>query len=133
MSSKEESLQTLVSMGFSTDQAEIALSRSGNDINYAIELLSQGPLAEDDDAEFDLIASSAEEPSVRPATIFQPRVGGHEGHDHFADVTQGSTSEMVDARIATFTEMGFSHEQAEEALRQCNNDVNEALTWLLSK
>jgi uncharacterized UBP type Zn finger protein len=39
---------------------------------------------------------------------------------------------MVDARISVFTEMGFTSQQAEEALRVKNNDVNEALNLLLA-
>ena len=41
-------------------------------------------------------------------------------------------TEMVDERISVFTEMGFSSEQATEALQNCNNDVNEALSMLLA-
>jgi len=37
---------------------------------------------------------------------------------------------MVDARISTFTEMGFTSQQAEEALKSANGDVNLALTLL---
>ena len=86
-----------------------------------------------DDAEFDLIAAANPEPAVHPPTVFEPRTGHGGAVDHFqADVTHGTISEMVDARISVFTEMGFSPEEATEALRKCNNDVNEALTMLLS-
>ena len=88
-----------------------------------------------DDAEFDLIAAANPEPAVRAATVFQPRTGHADGtEDHFrAGVTHGTVSEMVDSRISVFTEMGFTVEEATEALRRCNNDVNDALTMLLSK
>ena len=87
-----------------------------------------------DDAEFDLIAAANPEPAVRAPTVFQPHANGHEGApDAFRqDITHGTISEMVDARISVFTEMGFSPEQATEALKQCNNDVNDALTMLLA-
>ncbi len=56
------------------------------------------------------------------------------GVDHFAEgVREGSVAEMVDARISSFTEMGFTVQQAENALQRCNKDVNEALTFLLSE
>jgi hypothetical protein len=87
----------------------------------------------EDDAEFDLIAAANPEPAVHPATVFEPRTGHGGAPDLFqADVTHGTISEMVDARISVFTEMGFSPEEATEALRKCNNDVNEALTMLLA-
>jgi NACalpha-BTF3-like transcription factor len=35
--------------------------------------------------------------------------------------------------VASFTEMGFTHQQAEDALKNTNGDVNEALTLLLSR
>jgi hypothetical protein len=87
----------LMAMGFSKDQVEIALRRASNDPNMAVEYLSQGPLV--DDASFDLMANAPPEQSVRAPTVFQPHTGGHEGTDHFVEgITQGSISEMVDAR-----------------------------------
>jgi hypothetical protein len=97
-----EAVSNLQAMGFPREQVELALKRAGNDPNVAVELLSQGTTLVDD-AEFDLIAGAAPEPSIREPTVFQPRVGGHEGADHFAEgVTQGSISEMVDARSKSF-------------------------------
>lgn len=87
---------------------------------------------DEDDAEFDLIAAAQTLPDVRPATIFHPR-SDHEGAvDPFVDVTHGTVSEMIDSRISIFTEMGFSPEEAVTALQKSNNDVNEALSTLLS-
>lgn len=131
-SEHEENIASLVAMGFARDQSELALIRSGNDVNLAVELLSGGCLSEEGDSEFDLIAAADPQPAVHPPTVFQPRFA-HDGHDHFADVTEGSISEMVDSRIASLTEMGFTHEQAERALIEADNDVNEALTILLSQ
>ena len=87
---------------------------------------------DEDDAEFDLIAAANPEPEVHPATVFVPRNDHGGAHDPFADVTEGSVAEMVDARISVFTEMGFSAAQAVAALQKCNNDINEALTLLLA-
>lgn len=130
--SPEEAIATLTSMGFPREQAAVAYARSGNDIELAANILSRGVGAEDD-GEFDLLAQAQPEPAVRPPTVFHPRVGGHDGIDHFvADAQVGaSVSEMVDARLSSFTAMGFTVEQAENALRVCNNDINEALTYLL--
>ena len=129
-----EHVAVLTSMGFNEEQAKLALLRCDNDINRAADLLSNG-MPMNDDAEFDLIAAANPEPAVRAPTVFQPRTGHAEGtEDHFrTGVTQGTISEMVDARISVFTEMGFSAEEATDALRRCNNDVNEALTMLLNR
>jgi len=133
MSSTESSVEVLVAMGFDRTRAEAALARTGGDVEFAANLLSRGgDFSAENDSEFDLIAASQPEPTIRAPTVFHPRVGGHEGVDHFADgVREGTLSEILDARISIFTEMGFTTVQAEEALRRCNNDVNEALTFLL--
>ena len=90
-------------------------------------------MPEEDDAEFDLIAAAAPEPHVHSATVFHPRNDHGGAPDHFMDdVTKGTVEEMVDSRIAGFTEMGFSPEEARGALDKCNNDVNAALNLLLS-
>ena len=95
-------------------------------------LISEISVPVEDDSEFDLIAAADPVPEIQPATVFRPR-NNHDGVvDHFLDVTHGTVSEMVDSRISIFTEMGFSAEEAVTALQRSNNDVNEALTMLLS-
>lgn len=127
-----EALNLIISMGFPESQARIALMRTNNDIEHAVDMLSNG-LREEDDAEFDLISAADPEPDVRPPTVFKPRSTHEDTHnDAFANVTGGTIPEMVDARISTFTEMGFTAQQAEDALKQTNGDVNEALNLLLS-
>lgn len=121
----------LVSMGFPESECKIALGRTHNDVNHAVELLSRG-LSAEDDAEFDLIAAAEPEPSVREPTVFQPRTHRDEP-DHFAQVQQGTVAEMVDSRISSLTEMGFTAAQAEDALKECNGDVNAALNKLLGQ
>ena len=120
----------LISMGFPEAECKIALSRTHNDVNHAVELLSRG-LTEEDDAEFDLIAAAEPEPAVREPTVFRPKQHRDEP-DHFVQgIQQGTIAEMVDARISSLTEMGFTAAQAEEALKECNGDVNAALNKLL--
>lgn len=67
-------------------------------------------------------------------TVFNSRDHRHrhpEGVvDPFMQVREGKTAEMVDARISMFTEMGFTTEQAEAALKQSKGDVNVALNIL---
>jgi UBA/TS-N domain len=71
---------------------------------------------------------------VHPATVFHPRTHHDGAQDHFMDdVTRGTVEEMVDSRISVFTEMGFAPEQAVDALKRCNDDVNEALNLLRSE
>lgn len=70
---------------------------------------------------------------MREPTVFKTQDHAHRpGVDAFREVRGGTISEMVDSRISVFTEMGFTAEQAEQALKDCNNDVNEALTLLLN-
>jgi uncharacterized UBP type Zn finger protein len=127
-----EALNLILSMGFPESQARIALKRTNNDIEHAVDMLSNG-LRDEDDAEFDLISAADPEPEVRPPTVFKPRSTHDETHnDAFTNVTGGTIPEMVDSRISTFTEMGFTAQQAEDALRQTNGDVNEALNLLLN-
>ena len=61
-----EALALLKSMGFPESDATVALMRCNNDVNMAVELLSNG-LAPDD-AEFDLLAMSEPQPSVHDPT-----------------------------------------------------------------
>lgn len=85
----------------------------------------------EDDAEFDLIAAASPAPDISPATVFNTRTDRQGDQDPFTNVTHGSVSEFIDSRISTFTEMGFSAEEAVSALRSCHDDVNEALSMLL--
>jgi UBA/TS-N domain len=102
------------------------LSRS-NKLHYSRVLT----VPQEDDAEFDLIAAAGPVPDISPATVFYAR-SDHQGEkDPFVAVTHGSVSEFIDSRISTFTEMGFSSEEAVSALRSCHDDVNEALSMLL--
>lgn len=41
-----------------------------------------------------------------------------------------AVDEMIDSRISSLTEMGFTTEQATTALRAANDDVNDALNML---
>ncbi len=89
---------------------------------------------DEDDAEFDLLAAAEPEPCLREPTVFLQHDHRHPpgAPDHFKEgIKQGTVAEMVDSRISTFTDMGFTAEQAMEALRRSNNDVNDALTMLL--
>ena len=90
-------------------------------------------MPDEDDAEFDLIAAANPEPATHPVTVFVPRNDHGGAPDPFAVVTEGTVAEMVDSRISEFTEMGFSAEQAVAALKNSDNDINEALTLLLSQ
>ena len=52
-------------MGFPESDASVALMRCNNDVNMAVELLSNGL---SDDAEFDLLAMSDPQPNVHDPT-----------------------------------------------------------------
>ena len=69
---------------------------------------------------------------MQPPTVFQGQQTAR--HDHFTDgVSQGTLSEILDARVAYFTDMGFPAAKVEEALQRCHNDVDAALTLLLEE
>jgi len=60
-----DALNLLKSMGFPESDASVALMRCNNDVNMAVELLSNGL---SDDAEFDLLAMSDPQPNVHDPT-----------------------------------------------------------------
>ena len=128
-------IDQLVSMGFDKSLSERALKRTNGDLAHAVDLISSGKVDTPMD-EFDLLAASDPEPDVHEATVHKhidhsKRI--HEnGEDPFKAGIKGTphVSQMVDSRIAIFTEMGFSVEQAEGALKACDNDVNAALSML---
>lgn len=128
-------IQQLVGMGFAEDISARALKRTNNDIGEAVELLSNGKVDAEVD-EFDLLAAGEPEPDVHEPTVYKKQDHTHREHPGGEDpFKQGldqdpKVSELVDSRISMFTEMGFSAEQAENALKACNNDVNEALNML---
>jgi uncharacterized UBP type Zn finger protein len=123
-------------MGFDRALSERALKRTNNDVSHAVDLISSGKVDEEGDNEFDLLAAGNPEPEVHAPTVYEeidhsaPQHPG--GQDPFAQNTSdpNCVSELVDSRISMFTEMGFTAEQAENALKECNNDVNEALSML---
>ena len=133
MSSGSESLQQLISMGFAEDISQRALNRTKNDISEAVELLSTGRVDEPVD-EFDMLPADPG-PDVNEPTVYNSQDHVHRAHpggeDPFKEGLEDPTpAEMFDGRISMFTEMGFSATQAEDALKACNNDINEALSML---
>lgn len=84
-----------------------------------------------------MIAAAPPDPAIREATVFHTRDHAHRHppgvEDPFMEGRQGTVVEFVDARISAFTEMGFTAEQAEAALLETHNDVNEALSLLLER
>jgi uncharacterized UBP type Zn finger protein len=133
--SMDTNIGLICAMGYSHDIAVQALEANQNDVTLAIDWIEaqQRANSANNDGEFDLLGAAPPAPAMSAPTVFHPRTGGHAGVDHFATgTTEGSVAEMVDARISTFTEMGFTHEQAVAALRQAKNDVNDALTLLLN-
>jgi len=126
---------TLMAMGFTREDSVKALTRTNNNLEIAVDLISSGKVDEEGDAEFEYLMAAPDEPAVREATVFHEIDHTHRQHASGVDpFVEGSSTlqEQVDSRIASFTAMGFTVEQTEAALRKCNNDVNEALSLLLS-
>lgn len=100
------------------------------------------------DFEFDLIAQDNAIPQIQPPTVFSRPVVIAQAverdenyvNDDLQDDqanNQAVTAEVLfddfdDSRINSLVDMGFSREDVQNALARCNNDVNEALTFLLS-
>ena len=93
-------------------------------------LLSISDQGLDGDNEFDLIGTDSPQPRIHEPTVFHAK----RDNDNvtYNDESDDILFDMQDSRIKSLVEMGFSDEQAKEALIACNNDVNEALTLLLS-
>jgi hypothetical protein len=100
------------------------------------------------DFEFDLIAQDNAIPRIQPPTVFGGPVviaQAFERDENYVDDglqddeanTQAATAEVLfddfdDSRINSLVDMGFSREDVQNAMARCNNDVNEALSFLLS-
>ncbi len=80
------------------------------------------------DNEFDLIAADEANRAAVPAKHTATSRTTQASH---APVSTEEADEYDDSRIASLKEMGFTAEEARNALAQCNDDVNEALTLLL--
>ena len=87
---------------------------------------------EEGDNEFDLIGQDIPQPRVPEPTVFHQRNNDNNNNDMLNDDNDDILFDMQDSRIKSLVEMGFSEEEAKNALIACNNDVNEALTMLLS-
>ena len=120
--------EQLASMGFSGADIDEALSRT-SDVNEAAGLITSGAINKAMD-EFDMLPDGPSGETAAP-TAFNNVDHNKKGEDHFlSDTTTGAVSEAIDSRISTFTSMGFSADQAENALKQCGGDVNAALSLL---
>lgn len=84
----------------------------------------------EDDAEFDLIAQAEAQSAVQEPVVFHPTTERAEA-DHFREGSS-TVGEMLDSRIQSLVSMGFSAADAENALKVCNNDINDALSFLLT-
>jgi hypothetical protein len=95
------------------------------------------------DFEFDLIAQDNSIPQVQPPTVFIANARSLDSNeqDDYDDVQDDEgikqSAEVLfddfdDSRINSLVDMGFSREDVRNAMVRCNNDVNEALSFLLS-
>lgn len=102
------------------------------------------------DFEFDLIAQDNSLPQIQAPTVFgrpiaiAQAVDSNEQDDNYVDdddlqddEENNQAAEVLfddfdDSRINSLVDMGFSREDVLNALSRFNNDVNEALSFLLS-
>lgn len=85
------------------------------------------------DFEFDLIAEDSPKPRVHPKADFKTRKSDINSTQEEIVAVDMLCDEMEDSRISSLVEMGFSREEALEALSARSNDINEALSYLLSR
>ena len=86
------------------------------------------------DNEFDLIAAADPEPTIRkPAVFGGSKNSGANSIGSNSSVDGDEVAEFEDSRITSLKEMGFTAQEAIDALIACDDDVNEALTYLLSR
>ena len=80
-----------------------------------------------------MIGQDQPHPRIQPPTVFLQREHGEtdEGLVNERD-SDLEYEDINDSRITTLIEMGFNIEQIRNALQACDDDVNEALTLLLS-
>ena len=123
-------------MGFSVPDAERALAACGNDVDAALTMLLGGAGAYSDSPHAVLEEASdpygaAKAAAAGAAKPFAPRpVDKNKGN--FVEAPGMAPSAILDGRLARFQDMGFSVEDAERALASTGNDVDAALTKLLS-
>lgn len=153
---KRQCVEQVIGIGFSEEQALMALQVSDYDVNRAAELIVQGgkcyapfnsifsrsnfffhSAIQESDNEFDLIAAAPDEPKVRKPTVFQnkqqAKLSSTSDFGSTSSVGGDDVAEFEDSRISSLKEMGFTSQEAVDALIACDDDVNEALTYLLSR
>ena len=79
-----------------------------------------------------MLADAPEEPVVHPPTVFPASRAQNSMSNSTSSIDGEAVAEFEDSRISSLKEMGFTSEEAVNALIACNDDVNEALNLLLS-
>uniref|UniRef100_A0A7S3NN99 UBA domain-containing protein n=1 Tax=Aureoumbra lagunensis TaxID=44058 RepID=A0A7S3NN99_9STRA len=132
----ESLIDEMALLGFN-DREEVrrALNRSAGDVNRAAEMLATKTVPKEED-EMDVLAelSAKENGEILKKKHLDPHERKH-GPDPWIpkEDRNPSAGQLVDQRLQTFKEMGFSVEDTEHALRACDNDVTRALDWLLAR
>ncbi|KAJ8604009.1 hypothetical protein CTAYLR_003354 [Chrysophaeum taylorii] len=124
----------LRAMGFNVPDVEAALKASNNDVDNALTLLlnlsdTNGYFHE---SPHDVLAETPEPYGVakkRPDPVPNDPNKGNFREGLADDATPGL---VIDARLQSFVDMGFSVKDAEAALAENDNDVNAALSHLLN-
>ena len=122
-----ELIEQLVEMGFEKANADTALTHTKNNLEWAIELLSNGGIAPPPQPR-----QTSQSTEVEPRSSV-PHQDGDAQQQPPANPTEEITPQLIEARIYYLVQMGFTREQSEVALAACNNDMNEALNMLLSQ
>lgn len=120
----------LEEMGFSKEQSDAALLKTGNDVDLALEsLISEkkySPSPHDVLAE----ATMPYGAKKKPAPLPNDPLKGDFRRDLTEDADPGA---LVDNRIAEFSAMGFAVPDIERAFKASQNNVDDALNLLLNQ
>ena len=114
-------------MGFDRELCIEALTATDNDFDGALELLLNG-FKGGDQYESDLRSPMLLGSNIEAQTNAD---GNYEDENQEFVVDDAALEALIDSRVNALKDMGFTTAQAEVALDRCNNDINEALSYLL--
>lgn len=123
----------LHAMGFSVDDSEHALDKCGNDFGAALSMLLDQDTGSYFSASPHDVLAQADHPYGNKKKPDAPPNDPEKGHFRDGLPPDAPPAAILDSRLHTFLDMGFSVDDAEAALAQCDNDVNAALSLLCNK
>lgn len=128
-----ELIQQLVDMGFAKVDADTALTHTKNNLELAVEFLSNNGIPE---------PRPVSTPAARPTISATSGSIASSNHSNSSSGNPPTQPEMTEEEVAIhkhgirmkyLKDMGFERGPSERALAEANNDMNAALTLLLNE